>query len=54
MNGVNATALIGVDTPVDFGSYSFVATATGVREWRKTVDIKEEGKIITVVIDLGP
>jgi len=54
MNGVNAGALIGVDTPVDFGSYAFVATAPDHREWRKAVDIKEEGKIVTVVIELGP
>jgi hypothetical protein len=54
MNGVNASALIGVDTPVDLGTYAFVATAAGHREWRKTVEVKEEGKVITVVIELAP
>jgi hypothetical protein len=54
MNGVSVNALIGVETPVDFGSYAFVATASGAREWRKTIEVKDEGKVVTVVIDLEP
>jgi hypothetical protein len=54
LNGENATALIGIETPVDFGSYGIAAGASGHRAWRKTVDIREEGKVVTVVIDLEP
>jgi len=54
MNGANANALIGIETPVDLGSYALVVGATGYRAWRKTVEITEESKVITVVIDLEP
>jgi hypothetical protein len=54
MNGDNANALIGIETPVDFGSYGLVAGATHYRAWRKTIAVTEEGKVITVVIDLEP
>jgi hypothetical protein len=54
LNGENATALIGVETPVDFGRYAIAASASGYRAWRKTVDIREEGKVVTVVIELEP
>jgi hypothetical protein len=52
MNGANANALIGIEIPVDLGSYALVVGATGYRAWRKTVDITEETKVVTVVIDL--
>jgi hypothetical protein len=54
MNGVNANALIGIETPVDAGSYNLVVGASGVRAWRKVVDVAAEGKVVTVVIDLEP
>jgi hypothetical protein len=54
MNGANANALIGIEIPVDLGSYALVVGATGYRAWRKTVDITEESKVVTVVIDLQP
>ncbi len=54
MNGANANALIGIETPVDLGSYGLVVGATGYRTWRKTVDITEETKVVTVMIDLEP
>ena len=54
MNGANASALIGIETPVDLGSYGLVVSATGYRAWRKTIEITEESKVITVVIDLEP
>jgi uncharacterized membrane protein len=54
MNGENANAMIGIEAPVDFGSYELVVSATGYRAWRKTVDIHEEGKAVTVVIDPEP
>jgi hypothetical protein len=54
LNGENATALIGIETPVDFGSYGIAAGASGHRAWRKTIEIREQGKVVTVVIDLAP
>jgi hypothetical protein len=54
LNGENASALIGVEAPVDFGTYGIVVSATGYRAWRQTVDITEERKVVTVVIDLEP
>ena len=54
MNGANASALVGIDTPIDLGSYDVVVTAPGHRTWRKKVDVIDESKLVTVVIDLGP
>jgi hypothetical protein len=54
LNGENATALVGVEAPVDFGSYGIVVSATGYRAWRQTVNLTEERKVVTLVIDLEP
>ena len=52
LTGVNANAYVGLDTPVDFGKYELVAGAPDYRPWRETVEVKEEGKVTTIVIDL--
>ena len=54
MNGASANTLIGIETPVDLGNYTVLVTATGYRAWRKTVEIKEDGKVVSVVINLQP
>jgi hypothetical protein len=54
MNATNVNALIGIETPVDFGTYTIAAGAPKHRGWRKTVEVKQEGGVITVDIDLGP
>ena len=54
MNGQDVDARIGVEAPVDLGSYALVADAPGYQPWHATVDITDEGKVITVVIDLAP
>jgi tetratricopeptide (TPR) repeat protein len=52
MNGADASGLIGVDTPIDFGRYTVTATAAGYRTWHKTVEIAQDGRVVSVVIDL--
>ena len=37
-----------------FQDAELVVSATGYRAWRKTIDITEESKVVTVVIDLEP
>jgi tetratricopeptide (TPR) repeat protein len=54
MNGTNVNALIGIESPVDFGTYTIVVGAPGYRGWRKTIEVKQEGELVTVDIDLGP
>ncbi|HWU89018.1 MAG TPA: thrombospondin type 3 repeat-containing protein [Kofleriaceae bacterium] len=54
MNGTNVNALIGIEAPIDFGTYTIVAGAPGHRGWRQTVEVKRDGEIVTVEIDLGP
>jgi hypothetical protein len=53
MNGNNVNALIGVETPVDFGTYTLVAGAPKYPSWRRTVEVKREGDVITIEIALG-
>lgn len=52
MNDANANALIGIETPVDFGTYNIVVGATGYRAWRKSFEIRELSKVTTVTIEL--
>jgi tetratricopeptide (TPR) repeat protein len=52
LDDVDATTQIGVETPMDRGSYTVTATAAGYRAWSKTVEVKDDSKVITVVIDL--
>ena len=51
---VAANALVGLETPLDFGTYELVAGAPGFKGWRKTIEIKDEGKITDVKIELEP
>ena len=53
INGANADALVGVDIPVDFGSYEIVAGAPDFKPWRKTVEVTDEAKTTAVTIDVA-
>jgi ASPM-SPD-2-Hydin domain-containing protein/HYDIN/CFA65/VesB family protein len=53
LNGVDASALVGVDAPVDAGRYTVTATAAGYRLWQSTVEA-QNGRAVTVVIELHP
>jgi hypothetical protein len=54
MDGANANMLVGVATPIDFGSHEITAGAPGFAPWRKTVVVDAEGKVTTVQIKLEP
>jgi hypothetical protein len=52
MNDQDVTALLGVDNPVDLGSYKIVAKAPGYRDQHATVEVVAEGKTATVTLEL--
>ena len=52
MNGVDVTALLGTDSPVDPAEYKLKATAPGFATWETTAKIADEGKTITIAIEL--
>jgi PEGA domain len=54
MNGTDATNLIGIETPVDIGSYELAADAPGHAHWKSTVSVTDEGKTVAVAITLQP
>ena len=50
LNGADASALIGVDTPVDLGRYTVTVSAASRAAWQKTVEVAAEGQLVTVII----
>jgi len=54
MNGTDASALLGVDTPVDVGTYKIVAGAPGHKPWRQTIEVSTQADVVPVVINLVP
>ncbi len=50
VNGRDATNLLGIETPVDPGRYTVVATAPGFADWSATVSATGEGLTVTVSI----
>ena len=50
VNGTDATNLLGIETPVDPGQYSVVASAPGFKDWSATVSATGEGLTVTVAI----
>jgi len=54
LDGADALALVGVETPVDLGAHRLVATAPGHKTSIKAVDVREEGKTVEVAIQLEP
>jgi hypothetical protein len=54
VDGSDAAALIGMETPLDPGSHAVAVDAPGFRPWRKTVAVTSNGKVVIVVIHLEP
>jgi tetratricopeptide (TPR) repeat protein len=48
----DATALVGVESPVDLGDYEIRATAPGYAAFEETASVTAEGKTVTVTIEL--
>jgi len=53
IDGVDSTALVGVETPVDVGDHAIVATAAGFRDRSETITARE-GKIAKLQLALEP
>jgi hypothetical protein len=53
IDGVDSTALVGVETPVDIGDHAIAATAPGFRDRSETVTARE-GKITRLALALEP
>jgi tetratricopeptide (TPR) repeat protein len=53
IDGVDSTALVGVETPVDVGDHTIVATASGFRDRSETITARE-GKIAKLQLALEP
>lgn len=52
MNGQDVTALIGVENPVDLGSYKLAARAPTYKDHETSVEIVAEAKTVTVTLEL--
>jgi hypothetical protein len=52
MNGQDVTSLIGVENPIDLGSYQLVARAPQFKDVEATVEIASEGKTVTATLEL--
>jgi hypothetical protein len=52
MNGQDVTSLIGVENPIDLGSYQVVAKAPQFKDAETRVEIVAEGKTVTATLEL--
>lgn len=52
LNGLDVTALIGVDTPIDLGTHDLVARASGFADFTKRFEISREAAIAELDIAL--
>ncbi|HSS00852.1 MAG TPA: hypothetical protein VLM79_27530 [Kofleriaceae bacterium] len=52
MNGQDVTSLIGVENPIDLGSYKLVARAPQFKDAEASVEIASEGKTVTATLEL--
>lgn len=50
IDGEPATALVGVETPIDVGAHSVTASAPGHETWTQTVTIKREADRVSISI----
>jgi PEGA domain len=49
-DGADVTVLVGVETPVDAGTYQFKASAPGYADWTDRIELSGEGKTTTVEV----
>jgi hypothetical protein len=54
MSGRDITGQVGVDIPVDPGSYAVTATATGFKDASREVKVAADGKVVTLQLTLEP
>lgn len=54
LDGVDVSALVGSDSPVDLGTHEVRATAPRFSDFDTTVEVTDEGKSVTVAIELAP
>jgi tetratricopeptide (TPR) repeat protein len=52
MNGQDVTALAGVESPVDLGTFRVTAKAPGFRDFETQVEVVAEGKTVSVALEL--
>jgi hypothetical protein len=52
MNGQDVTSLIGVENPIDLGSYTLVARAPQFKDAEASVEVTSEGKAVTATLEL--
>src|SRR5262249_31341588 len=53
LDGVDVTGLLGSDSPIDLGAHQVHATAPKLKDFDQTVAISDEGKTVTVAIELA-
>jgi hypothetical protein len=51
LDGVDATSLVGIDSPIDLGTFDLEATAPGYQPWSRSVVVSDERS--TVRIDVA-
>ena len=54
LDGADALPLLGLESPVDLGDHTIVATAPGYQPFETVVSVKTEGKTKTIELDLQP
>jgi hypothetical protein len=50
LNGGDVTKLLGIETPMDLGTYAIVVTAKGYQGWGAEATIAKEGETVTVTV----
>ncbi len=53
LDGIDVTGLLGSDNPIDLGAHKVHATAPKLKDFDQTVTISDEGKTVTVAIELA-
>jgi hypothetical protein len=50
LNGGDVTKLIGIETPMDLGTYPVLVSAKGYQPWGAEAKVLEEGKLVTITV----
>jgi len=50
LNGSDVTKLVGIETPMDLGTYAINVRAPGMQGWGGQASLVEEGKLVSVVV----